>query len=398
MKPSRISNAFFSMNYSQKNMLSSIVVALAAILGGSLVNGGCGLGTGPQVLICGDADPEIWPACAPEDGGTGLAPESLRCEDKGGACVTIGNGDFETNAVLLWIGGEELDAPKCPDRAPTPDDDMYFADLVVDVQCEECKCSAPTCILPHAIGVDPLLSCASGITDNYAAPNEWDGSCYSPAKLPAGSFESFSLPSATVTGCAPSTSPPIKAPSAMAPRSNVIFGGVGWKQAGKVCNGIADGKCDNAGDSCVPNAEPRPPDFQYCLRYKPYAIDEANLPQCPSAFPERHLFYKRIEGKRECTECKCGDPVDSQCIATFSAYQDPACGNMPLPFFENALGGTCHTAMPYPLGAISAKMGVNEPGKCEPIGGEPIGEIKPVDPRLFCCQPLPDPSSKPSIE
>jgi hypothetical protein len=270
---------------------------------------------------------------------------------------------------------------------------MYFADLVVDVQCEECKCSAPTCVLPHAIGVDPLLSCASGITDNYAAPNEWDGSCYSPAKLPAGSFASFSLPSATVTGCAPSTSPPIKAPSAMAPRSNVIFGGVGWKQAGKVCNGIADGKCDNAGDSCVPNAEPRPPDFQYCVKYT-LPVDEANLAKCPAAFPERHLFYKRIEGKRECTECKCGDPVDSQCIAAFSAYQDPLCGDMPAPFFKDVAGQICVPAMPWTLGAISAKWAVNEPGKCDPLGGEPVGEIKPVDPRLFCCQPLPEKSLK----
>lgn len=362
----------------------------------SIFNSGCGLNFGPQKIICGeDPDCEHFPSCC-VDAGPGIAPESLRCEDKGGACVAIGTDDFEANAVLLWIGGEDLDAPKCPDRAPKPDSDMYFADLVVDVQCEECKCSAPECILPHAIGVDPLLSCASGITDNYAAPNDWNGSCYSPAKLPAGSFASFALPSATVTNCTPSASPPIKAPSAMAPRSNVIFGGVGWKRAAKVCNGTANGECDS-GDSCVPNAEPRPPDFQYCVKYT-LPVDEANLAKCPAAFPERHLFYKRIEGKRECTECKCSDPVGTQCIATFSVFQDPTCGNVPTPFFKEAAGGQCIIAMPWTLGAFSAQWAVNEPGKCEPIGGEPVGEIKPVDPRLFCCQPLPDSSAKPSVE
>ena len=187
----------------------------------------------------------------------------------------------------------------------------------------------------------------------------------------------------------------MKPPGAMAPRSNIIFGGVGWKQAGKVCNGIAKGECENTGASCVPNAEPRPPNFQYCLRYKPYAIDEAKLPQCPAAFPERHLFYKHMEGNRECSECKCSDPVGSQCIAAFSLFPDPSCGSVPPPFFENAQGDSCHPpgGMPLPLAAMSAKWAVNDPGKCEPSGGQAVGEIKPTDPRLFCCQPLDEPSA-----
>jgi hypothetical protein len=183
----------------------------------------------------------------------------------------------------------------------------------------------------------------------------------------------------------------------MAPRTNVIFGGVGWKQAAKVCNGTAKGECDKSGDSCVPNAEPRPPDFQYCVKYT-LPVNEAKLPQCPGAFPERHLFYKGIEGKRECTECTCGGPIGSQCIATFSAYQDPACGNIPTPFFKEAVGGSCIESMPWSLGAMSANWAVNDPGKCEPTGGQAVGEIKPVDPRLFCCQPLPAAPSEPSNE
>ncbi|HRI71176.1 MAG TPA: hypothetical protein PK156_43385 [Polyangium sp.] len=343
------------MLINRNGLLGALFLATSGISASVLFGVGCGLNFGPQKLYCDPdgGDCANFPECC-DDAGTGIAPQSLKCEDKGGACVAIGNGDFETDAVLLWIGGEENDAPKCPDRAPTPDDDMYFADLVVDVQCEECKCNAPTCVLPHAIGVDPQLGCVSGISDNYAAPNDWDGSCFSSAKLPVGSFASFALPSATVTDCTPLSSPPIKPPGAMAPRSDFIFGGVGWKQAGKVCNGTANGEC-KAGDSCVPNAEPRPPDFQYCLRYKPYAIDEANLPQCPAAFPERHLFYKRMEGKRECTECTCGEPIGSQCIAAFSAYQDPACGDNPAPFFKDFAGGQCIIAMPWSLSAISAK-------------------------------------------
>ena len=373
---------------------SGLFAAIA--IGSSFVINGCGLNFGPGLIICGtDADREAMPSCW-EDAGTGVAPEALACEDRGGDCVDVGTDDFERTAILLWIGEEEINAPECPERANV-EDFVGYNDLVVDVQCDECKCSAPTCVLPHAIGVDTQPACASGVSDNYAAPNEWNGSCFSPAKLPAGSFASFALPSATVTGCMPSASPPIEVPKAMAPHSNVIFGGVGWRKMAKACYGNAYGECNDSGKSCVPNAEPSPPEFRYCVKYRSIDVDEANLPQCPAAFPERHLFYKHVEGNRECTECACSEPVGSQCIAAFSAYQDPACTDVPTPFFKDVAGQICVPAMPWPLGAIAATMAINDPGKCEPSGGQAVGEVKPTDPRLFCCQPLDEPSA-PSTE
>jgi hypothetical protein len=381
------------MLINRNGLLGALFLAASGISASVLFGVGCGLNFGPQKLYCDPdgGDCANFPECC-DDAGTGIAPQSLKCEDRGGECVERGTADFEKDAILLWIGDDDLDAPKCPERASS---DYYtgYADLVVEVQCDECKCSEPTCVLPHAIGVDPQLGCASGVMDNYAAPNEWDGSCYSPAKLPAGSFASFNLPSATVLGCTPSSSPPIKPPSAMAPRSSVIFGGIGWRKMAKACAGTAYGECSDSGKTCVPSAEPPPPDFRYCVKYQSTNVDETKLPQCPAAFTERHVFYGGMEGKRECSECKCSEPIGSQCIATFSAYQDPACGNVPTPFFKEAVGGVCNEAMPWSLGAISAKMAVNAPGKCDPIGGEPVGEVKPSDPRVFCCQPLPEKSS-----
>ncbi|TKD01220.1 hypothetical protein [Polyangium fumosum] len=62
--------------------------------------------------------------------------------------------------------------------------------------------------------------------------------------------------------------------------------------------------------------------------------------------------------------------------------------------FENvpALDGSCINfgAASFALGSMSAKWTVNEPGTCEPKGGEHVGEVKGVDPRVFCCQGLPD--------
>jgi len=368
---------------------AALFLATSGISALMLFGAGCGLNFGPQKLYCDPdgGDNENFPACA-QDAGTSIAPQSVKCEDNGSACVALGTLDFEKKAVLLWIG-DEMDAPPCPERAPSEHYTGY-GDLAVEVTCDKCTCSAPTCVLPHAIGLDKQAACGSGVSDNYAAPVGWDGSCFSPAQAPAGSFASFALPPATVTGCTPSSSPPIKTPSAKAPTSNVFFGGVGWKQYAKACNGNASGECESAGDSCVPNAEPRPPEFQYCVAYM-RDVDEANLPQCPAAFPEQHVFYRKWEGKRECTPCACGEPQNGQCMAAFSAYQDPACSDMPAPFFENVASAGCIGTMPsWTLGAISAKWVFNAPGTCEPSGGEPVGEIKPVDPRLFCCEPLPE--------
>jgi len=339
-----------------------------------------------------DADP--YHECTdPPDGGidaNSLSPESITCEYNGGACVEIGASDFEHDAVLLWLGQDEMDAPKCPERAALD----YFTgynDLVVDVQCDECKCSKPACVLPHAIGVDTQSFCASGIVDNYAAPNEWDGTCFSPAKLPAGAFASIALPTSTVTGCTPSSYPPILPPSAMAPRSNVIYGGIGWRTVAKACAGDAFGKCSDSKKTCVPNALPPPPEFRYCVKYQSTNVDVADLPECPNEFPERHVFYKKWEGTRECTPCACGEPVGSQCNAAFSAFQDPACGSIPTHIFKDVPEGSCvnGNGMPWMLSAISAKWNVNNPGKCEPSGGELVGEVKPADPRVFCSQPPP---------
>ena len=391
MHRERIGSAMLT---NRNGSLAGIILATSVFSVSAFVDLGCWSAPGGIYCDPDGGDNEHFPICA-EDAGTSIAPQSLKCEDNGGACVAIGTLDFESKAVLLWIG-DELEAPPCPDRAPS---EHYTGhrNLVVDVQCNECTCSAPTCVLPHAIGVDTQPACASGASDNYAAPNDWDVSCFSPANLPAGSFASFALPSATVTGCTPSASPPIDVPKAMAPRSKVVFGGVGWEQYAKACNGNTNGLCDNAGDSCVPNAEPRPPEFRYCVAYL-RDVDESKLPQCPAAFTERHVFYGGVEGKRECPECACSEPVGSQCIAAISLFPDPSCGSVPPPFFENAQGEQCYSAnMPLPLAAISAQWAINEPGKCEPIGGEPVGEIKPVDPRLFCCQPLDEPSA-PSTE
>lgn len=69
-----------------------------------------------------------------------------------------------------------------------------------------------------------------------------------------------------------------------------------------------------------------------------------------------------------------------------------------MPLFENVPTGPGFCAdfggASFALGSMKAKWAANEPGTCEPSGGELIAEVKGTDPRLFCCQAPPSPSSQ----
>ncbi len=361
-------------------------------LGGLLLVGnGC---TGGEFNFVYHCKPDAGDECARDGGvdGAGLSPESLTCEERGGDCVDLGTSKFTENPFLAWIGDFNASMPECPERATSEYYMGYGGLYVFPPACEKCTCSAPTCVLPHAIGIDPIDGCPSGIVDNYTAPQGWDGSCSSPQIWPGQNVASVWVPSATVSECMPSTPKPMDPPK-FAPSPTNFANGVFWETSVKACRGIADGSCAISGQTCVPSATPPPPEFRYCVEYS-LPVDELNLPECPAVFPERHVFYEKTEGEMECTECKCSAPVNSQCVASFSVFQSPVCGTSPLPHFENVVGGGCHTVMPWPVGAISAKMAIDSPGKCEPTGGELVGEVKPINPTVFCCKPLPGKSTK----
>lgn len=84
-----------------------------------------------------------------------------------------------------------------------------------------------------------------------------------------------------------------------------------------------------------------------------------------------------------------------QCIPlpplNLSYYQDDACtAILGSAVLSAELGPGCNDVQMAgaELGSMEAAWIVNEPGSCAASGGEPVGEIHPVDPRTFCCQPL----------
>ena len=77
------------------------------------------------------------------------------------------------------------------------------------------------------------------------------------------------------------------------------------------------------------------------------------------------------------------------CVAAVSVFQDGGC-TTPL-FADVPIGMTdtlCVDIMAgLQLGSMEATWLTNEPGSCVANGGEAVGEVKPKDPRTFCCQP-----------
>ncbi|MDC0743260.1 MULTISPECIES: hypothetical protein [Polyangium] len=364
-----------------------VSIALGASgLGSALVVNGCTAEPLHSTLYClPDASPDadIHGDCFPDGGGS---IEPLSCKAAGGECVPMGTSDFREKAVLVWMGAEE-EAPDCPERA---EGDFYtgYADLSVHVQCSPCACGPATCSLPNAITVDSASFCQGGNVTSYQAPMPWDGSCVSPAVIPSGTFASIMLAAPTVSPCEPIGDPIPESPS-FAPQPVSFANGIHWGTFAKACQGTVDGKCENSNDTCLPSAEPPPPGFRQCVQYT-LPVDEEHLPKCPEVFPHQFVFYGGTEGKVECSACECGEPIGGQCAAAVSAYQNPVCGSLPNPLFKDvpAAQGLCidFAGMPLALGGMEAKWINNEPGTCEPSGGQPVGEVRGADPRVFCCQ------------
>ncbi|HSO00552.1 MAG TPA: hypothetical protein VLS89_19805 [Candidatus Nanopelagicales bacterium] len=310
--------------------------------------------------------------------GCGLYP--YRCEDYSectpevaactGECVPLPPLDFNGPA-LLWIGKESA-APECPGRAPRRVYEGY-ADLDASNQCPACTCSEPACVLPEGVTASSSPTCLGPTFTAFDAPANWDGVCASPTTVDA--LSSVLIAPTTVRPCAPVVEEP--------PQNN--FPPSSWGTYARACAGEAiPNVCGDPGLTCLPTAEPPPPGFRQCIMYL-----GAGDPECPEDFPEEHQLYGDLEDTRGCTACECVQAAPSECTASMSIYQAQGCGSW---IFSSMITDqpSCFPVPPgVSLGGMDAAWITNDPGSCVAVGGAPVGEAKPIEPRTFCCQPLP---------
>lgn len=285
-----------------------------------------------------------------------------------GQCLPLAPVDF-SGPMLLWVG-REVDSPGCPDHAPQK---LYLGHGGLDTsnECPACLCAPAECVLPPGITARSSAGC-SGLPIPFNAPDDWDGTCTSPSTIPPGQLGSVMLAPVTLLPCHPVDEVPTSSSGT-------------WSQLAYACAGEAiPNACSNPGETCMPTAEPPPPGFRQCVVY-----NRDGDPQCPATYPEKHVFYGGVDDTRNCTPCECTETVASNCSALVLGYEDTNCGTQ-ITSGMVADVPICNDVSPgVALGSISASWIDHEPGSCVASGGAPVGEVKPLDARAFCCQPPP---------
>jgi hypothetical protein len=304
--------------------------------------------------------------------------DELRCPGNPcpGECVPLPPLGFDGPA-LLWIGPES-EAPECPARAPK---EVYVghAGLGASFECPPCECTQPACEFPAGVTASDTNMCQGPGFTQFDAPPSWGGACTAAtAVITSNELRSVSIEPVTERPCKP-----------VPPDVTHDTGPNGWGTLARACRGEAIATvCNDPGMTCLPSAEPPPPGFRQCIIY----LRDGET-QCPADYPDRFDFYGSLEDTRDCTPCACTQTAPSQCSARVTGFQDVTCTVAAELFSTVAdLGNTgCIPILSASaeLGSMDAEWVTNEPGTCATTGGEPMGQIVPIDPRIFCCQPPP---------
>ncbi|WP_437574056.1 hypothetical protein [Sorangium sp. So ce887] len=314
-----------------------------------------------------------------------------------GQCVPEPPRGFD-EPMLVWTGLEML-APSCDDLVwaiPGTNEVIRIADRPPAFvgrtppgeapSCPVCACTAPSCALPSDVTTSSLRLCEgenAGTRTPFAPPPGWDGSCVSPGWVPSELLGSLYLGSTTEQPCAPvveeSPAPP-----------DALTGEVAIACSGKVSSTL----CAQDGQRCMlyQQQDHLPEGWRHCI----LADGDDRECQAPVAagdpwprFSEKlGVFYTEVDDTRGCTPCTCKPPETHRCEADLSAYEDRACSDFLVVGRMTTQRAICvDPGSTRTLGSLSATWIVNEPGRCTPEGGAPVGEIDARGPKTICCLP-----------
>ena len=160
-----------------------------------------------------------------------------------------------------------------------------------------------------------------------------------------------------------------------------------WATVAIACQGVVDSDsnhCPTSAEVCSPYAKP-PPSFRECI-YHEGDVD------CPSAYPNKSVFYSDVDDQRSCTPCACEAAQGSECTGDVTLNETNTCAETPLTLSAplDTSSSQCyplHTGMA--LASKSATIITYSPGACAPTGGEVTGTVTPTGPSTFCCLTAP---------
>jgi hypothetical protein len=292
----------------------------------------------------------------------------------------------------VWFG-HPSEEPACPAQASVLDYKGY-ADLNASaLSCPTCQCepSTGTCSPPRKITFNLHECNLPGKEVTIYAPADWDGSCDSTNLIPPGMVcpngdwcvLSVNMSSIDKIDSCAAVAEPSTRPEAVAPH---------WQTLALICGGSSpahESACHDPEQTCAASALPAAANFRRCI-YK----DGDDV--CPAgSYTEKHLFHGSYNDARSCSACQCSPPKDSRCLGTVKFYEDPFCTGIPFSavasdyWLGSKAESYCFTgALGFKsLGSKRVESAIYQTGTCEPSGGEPEGEISPVEPTTICCLP-----------
>jgi len=147
-----------------------------------------------------------------------------------------------------------------------------------------------------------------------------------------------------------------------------------------------------SGGSCAPvgpdvqRALPTATKVRLCTA--PSASDKRCVSQdgdvaCPGgAWTVKRVFFRNMRDDRACTPCACGAPTGGECTPKVTGHANTGCGSP----VSSVDASSCRTfAFPAHL---TGTVVLSPAGTCAPRpgGGQPTGNVVPVDPITVCCE------------
>jgi hypothetical protein len=139
------------------------------------------------------------------------------------------------------------------------------------------------------------------------------------------------------------------------------------------CPAMKDTSCAD-GATCIQSP---PADAQLCI----WRLGED---PCPPEWPNRTVGYSGEQDTRGCTNCACGPTTctGGQYTAIDDAACDAAAANKAVINSTNCT--TADLIFDGASASLQPMLAAVDPVSCS--GGAPIGEFKPLNPRVFCCK------------
>jgi hypothetical protein len=236
-----------------------------------------------------------------------------------------------------------------------------------------CQCGPAACVLPPGVIASEVATCPNdgpgAETVPFSAPIGWQGACVEPPVIWDAAAESLIILPPELYACEPTTG--------SVPTAGSVF----WSMEARACRRVDPlERCNHPALACAPASGGVEGGFRHCV------FQDGEHDECPSGYPDRMIFYRNIHNDLTCTPCTCGPPQGAGCEVSISVYSDTACTALLATNNNPGVTPLCRDNLqPGDLRSMSATWLTNDPGTCEPAGGDSIGTATPTDPSTFCC-------------